>query len=179
MNRCLRDKTLLLLHDGEGTGAQRAHLTGCEACAARYRQLGRDLEAISQVLREDPPPQTVRHRFGPLAVRWLPTAVAVALALMLMWGGVRIWRPSIRPLLNEEIWTLVGESSADLFLLNQAIAEEVWMKTVDSDAAVALEAERPCETEVESLDGGFGDFGGYSCVELKPGHSERLLKPKE
>ena len=55
MNRCLKDKALFLLHDGEGTSAQQTHLKECEACAARYQQLRRDLETISQVLREEPP----------------------------------------------------------------------------------------------------------------------------
>ena len=52
MNRCLKDKTLLLLQGKEGNSAQRAHLTQCEACAARYEDLRRDLMAISQVLRK-------------------------------------------------------------------------------------------------------------------------------
>ena len=79
MNRCLTDRMLFLLHDGEGTGAERLHLTECDACAARYRRLQGDLEAIGQVLREAPPPQSARHFSRPFTVRWLPAAVAVGL----------------------------------------------------------------------------------------------------
>jgi anti-sigma factor RsiW len=60
MNRCLKDQMLLLLHDGEGTGAERAHLTECEACARRYRQLESDLKTVTQALRQAPLPQTAR-----------------------------------------------------------------------------------------------------------------------
>src|SRR5438094_8492464 len=97
MNRCLKDKALFLLHDGEGTSAQRTHLTECEACAARYRQLRRDLETISQVLREEPPPETINYRFRPLSARWLPATIAVVLALILVCEGMRIWNPSVQP----------------------------------------------------------------------------------
>ena len=78
MSGCLRDRVLLLLYYGGGNSSQRTHLTECEACAARYRQVGRDLEAISQVLREKPLPKTVSHRFRPFSVRWLPTGAALA-----------------------------------------------------------------------------------------------------
>lgn len=169
MSQCLKDQTLLLLYDGEGTSAQRTHLTECEGCAARYRQLRHDLEAISQLLRGEPPPKTVNNRFRPL--RWLPATVAVALALVLIWEGVRMWNPSARPPLqgtsNLEAWTLVGDFSTDLFLLNEAIAEELWTEITDSyELATALEAGWLCEwydmpgrREVEYFD---GDFGGYA-----------------
>ena len=78
MAGCLRDRTLLLLYYGGGTSAQQTHLTECEACAARYRQVGRDLAAISQVLRETPRPKTVSHRFRPSSIRWLPTTARSA-----------------------------------------------------------------------------------------------------
>jgi hypothetical protein len=65
MNRCLKDKTLLLLQGKEGNSAQRAHLTQCAACAARYEDLRRDLMAISQVLREKPPARAMAHHFQP------------------------------------------------------------------------------------------------------------------
>src|SRR5215813_8210409 len=97
MSGCLRDRTLLLLYYGGGEiSSQRTHLTKCEACAARYRQLERDLEAISQVLREKPHPATVARRSHPFTVRWLPIGAALGLALVLVWVSVRIWNPSAR-----------------------------------------------------------------------------------
>lgn len=176
MNPCLKDQKLLLLHDGEGTSAERSHLAECEACAKRYRQLRSDLEAITRTLREEPPPRTVSHPFRPFTARWLPTAVAVALALILMWQGARIWGPSAPAPLSDEIWIVLEEFSPDFFLQNQASAEGLWTVVADAyDRALALEADRPCEWydmpargEVESVDAGFGDFGVpvSACVEL-------------
>ena len=124
MTRCLRDRTLLSLYYGGGTSAQQTHLTECVACAARYRLVGRDLEAISQVLREKPRPKTVSHRFRPFSVRWLPTTAVLALALVLVWISARMWNPSARPPLrginNGESWSLVDEFPSNLFLLNEA-----------------------------------------------------------
>ncbi len=148
MNQCLKDRSLLLLHEGEETSAQRSHLAECEPCATRYRQLGSDLEMIGQVLREEPPPEIVRHRPQPFTVRWLPTAAAVAMLLALLWGGVQMWSPSPPPIKetsNEEIWYILEEVSADLFLLDEAIAEEPWSLDADYDLPVALLEEWPCE----------------------------------
>lgn len=151
MTGCLRDRTLLSLYYGGGTSAQQTHLTECEACAARYRQVGRDLEAISQVLREKPRPKTVSHRFRPFSIRWLPTTAALALALVLVWISVRMWNPSARPPLrginNGESWSLVDEFPSNLFLLNEAIVGELGTGSLRSYnlAAAVLEADRPCE----------------------------------
>lgn len=150
MTRCLKDRTLFLLYDGEGTSAQRTHLTECESCAARYRQLGRDLEAISQVLREEGPPKTLSHRSRPFTVRWLPTAGAMALALVLIWVGVRLWSPSEPPVpkgaTTEQIWTFLEQFPSDVFSLNQAIADELGTEIADADDLVgALDAEWPSE----------------------------------
>src|SRR5919108_2315862 len=126
MNRCLRDKTLLLLHDGEGTRAERGHLQECEACAARYRQLELDLGAIGQVLRQEPPLETTNYRFRRLNARWFPAAVAVPLALILVWKGMQIWNPSVQPPLkatnNGETWSILDELPSTPFLVNEALA---------------------------------------------------------
>src|ERR1043166_2255873 len=111
MKRCLKDKTLLLLHAGEGTGAQRTHLAECESCAGRYRDLGVELDVISQVLREEPPHQIVNRRSHLRAVRWMPAALAAAvLVLIVVWQGARMWRLSARPSAatdNVEVWSLM------------------------------------------------------------------------
>ena len=133
MNRCLRDQTLLLLHDGEATGKQRDHLTECERCAARYRDLEYDLAAINQVLRDEPPPQAVGHRFLPRAFRWTPAALAVGLALVLMWQGMRMWNSFVRPynrIDNREVWSLLDDFPTNLFSLNEAVAVELWSELV-------------------------------------------------
>lgn len=151
MTGCLTDRALHLLYDGEGSSAERTHLKECEVCATRYRQLGQDLEAITRILRAEPPPQRVRHGFRPVAVRWLPTAAALGLALMLMWEGARIWSPTgsspLQRTYNGETWSLLDEFPSLLFLLNEALAAELATEGSGSLdlAARVLEAERPCE----------------------------------
>ena len=117
MSRCSKDQALLLLHCGGRSRRERAHLAECASCAGRYRQLGSDLEAIAKTLRESPPPPSVGHRARPFTVRWLPAAVAVGVALVLTWGGLRFWSPSDRAPLkgaaDEEIWSAVEGLSAD------------------------------------------------------------------
>ena len=150
MNRCLKDKTLLLLQGKEGNSAQRAHLTQCAACAARYEDLRRDLMAISSVLREKPPAQAMAHRFRPGIIRWAPATLGMALALMLSWQGMRMWissAPQPTGTAVEEVWSLPNGFSSSLFLLSEAMAVE---RTVTTDvaydlAAAVLEADRPCE----------------------------------
>jgi hypothetical protein len=185
-----RSNALFTLLRG-ATSSQRTHLTECDACATRYRHLGHDLEAISHVLREKPPPKTVTHRFRPFTVRWLPIGAALALALLLVWASVRIWNPSAPPPLkginNGETWSLMNEFPSNLFLLNEAIAGELWTEGGDSYnlAAAVLEAERPCEwydlpamgtaeSSMEDLEiSGTMPFATCVEVEVNPGHKKR------
>ena len=193
MSGCLRDRTLLLLYYGGGEiSSQRTHLTKCEACAARYRQLERDLEAISQVLREKPAPQTVSHRSRPAFARWLPASTALALALLLVWVSVRVWNPSTRPPVrgtnNGEAWSLMDEFPSSLFLLNEAIIEGPGTGSARSYnlAAAVLEADRPCEwydlpvmgvTESSIEDLGISETMPFAtCMEVNP--VARTVKPK-
>jgi hypothetical protein len=191
MSGCLRDRALLLLYYGGGNSSQQTHLTECEACAARYRQVGRDLEAISQVLREKPLPKTASHRFRPVSVRWLPAGAALALALVLVWVGVWMWNPTAqRPLKgtnNGETWSLMDELPSNLFLLNEAMAGGLWTERASSYnlAAAILEADRPCEwydlpatgmaeSSMEDLEiSGTIPFAPCVEVEVNPGHKKR------
>ena len=192
MSGCLRDRALLLLYYGRGNSSQRTHLTECEACAARYRQVGRDLETISQVLREKPLPKTASHRFRPVSVRWLPAGAALALALVLVWVGVWMWNPTAQPPLkgtnNGETWSLMDELPSNLFLLNEAMAGGLWTERASSYnlAAAVLEADRPCEwydlpamgvTESSIEDSGISETTPFAtCMEVNP--VARTVKPK-
>ncbi len=158
MSRCLRDQTLLLLYEGEGTSAHRAHLKTCVACATRHQRLVRDLEVIGQVLREAPllrqaqdrPPQVVPYRPHSLRLRWMPMAVALAVTLALVWGGVWVRRPSppVSPARarNEAALFFLEEVSTTLF--STVDARAAMMPAPVSDFAywqAALEGEWPCE----------------------------------
>src|SRR5262245_16597032 len=193
MNGCLRDRALLLLYYGGGISSQRTHLTKCAVCAARYRQLERDLEAISQVLREKSP-QTVSHRSRTAFARWLPTSAALALALVLVWISVRIWNPSARSPVggtdNGETWSFVEEFPSTLFLLNEAIAGDLrtWGAGSYDLAAAVLEADRPCEwydlpamATAESSPGDLeisGSLPFATCVEVEVKSGTTRMKPK-
>lgn len=146
MNRCLTEKTLLLLYDEKGTVFQRDHLQECGTCSARYERLTRDLEAISQALRQPPPPDAVGYCFGPIGPRWLPATVAAAIlatVLLSQIGPISNPPPSGRKGVGDaEIWAFLEGVSADLFSVNQAIAEELGVETADpDDVVIALESD--------------------------------------
>jgi hypothetical protein len=149
MSRCLRTKTLLLIRDEEGNSRQRTHLQECESCAKRYKALGRDLQAITDVLRQPPPPMS--HRFHPLAARRVRAAAALALALVVISVGVRLWTPaawlSFTRTGNGENWSMIDDLPTNFFLLNEALAVELATEGSGSYelAATVLEAERFCE----------------------------------
>jgi hypothetical protein len=92
MTRCLRDKTLLMLLEGNGTDKERSHLESCEACGERYRQMRRDLDLIKQALEQDPPPSRLQPPQMPLIYRWVPVAAVLAVGITLGWGGSWVWR---------------------------------------------------------------------------------------
>jgi hypothetical protein len=194
MSGCLKDKTLLVLHAGEGTSAERTHLTECEACGARYRSLACDIQAISHALRQDPPPQTVNHSFGARVIPWMPATFAAALVLMLMWPGVWLWSPSGRaPQIafdTTDSWTLLDALPLNSFLLNDALAVELATESAGSYelTAAVLESERPCEwydlpalgrgePPIEELEFSEG-LRPVSCVEISEQNEKGLPKPQ-
>jgi hypothetical protein len=90
MTRCLGERTLWLVREGEGRADQHAHLRACARCAARYERLVRDLAAIRDTLRTAPAGAVRPVARGGLARRRL--AVAAALALGVGLGGAEAWR---------------------------------------------------------------------------------------
>lgn len=150
MDECLSDRTLLLLHEGEGTSAHRAHLDACATCARRYERLERDLEMIGQVLRETPPPMAVPHRVRPLRARWMAVAAAGAVALALVWGSVIGRRPSppagsAPAASDEEIWQFLEEVPAVPFTIVDAPSEGVAQLSAMAALQGGPEGEWPCE----------------------------------
>lgn len=93
MTRCLADKALFLLSEGEASEEQRFHLQDCQACRERYQELERDLRFITQTLQQEAPLR-FRARRAPLFYRSLPIAAGVLLAIGIMWGESRLWRPN-------------------------------------------------------------------------------------
>jgi len=83
MKNCLSEKTLLLLHDGEGSAAERAHLESCLNCARRYRLLGDDIKDVVTILKQPPPTHAARGPGMYAWVRWSVAAAVVAVAFVL------------------------------------------------------------------------------------------------
>jgi hypothetical protein len=92
MTRCLEDKTLFLLSEGDGGEEERSHLQSCQACAERYHKLEQDLRCITYTLQQESPPLRLGAPRTPLFYRSLPIAAGVLLAFALMWGESRFWR---------------------------------------------------------------------------------------
>lgn len=89
MIRCLHDRSLLLIHYGEGRAADLAHLEACATCAGRYRQLVRDLERIGHALERMPSAFMVRPQKRTFWPR--RATVAAILAVGVIVAGVEVW----------------------------------------------------------------------------------------
>ena len=98
MSRCLDDRALLLIHDGEGGASGTAHVRTCIRCAGRYRRLVGDLKAIAQALRQAA--AAARPRPGAGRRRAVAVAAALVAMLALVWVEGWFWRQSqllVRP----------------------------------------------------------------------------------
>jgi len=82
MKNCLSEKALLLLHDGEGSVAERAHLESCLNCARRYRLLADEIKEVVTILRQPPPPHPPRRLLVDSWVRWSLAAALVAASFL-------------------------------------------------------------------------------------------------
>ena len=90
MSRCLEDKALFLLSEGEANEEQRAHLQRCQICSKRYYDIKQDLRLITHTLQQKPPPLPLAPEW-PVFYRSLPIAAGVLLALALVLGDSRLW----------------------------------------------------------------------------------------
>ena len=105
MKRCLQDRSLLLVHYGEGRIADVAHVETCSTCAARYRQVVQDLELISYALERLPSALPVRHRGGTSWRRRVVMAAALAagVAMVVVGGEVWQWRGTHGPAQRQQV----------------------------------------------------------------------------
>jgi hypothetical protein len=83
MNRCLSDRTLLMLHEGEEElQGEREHLERCADCDRRYRRLVDDLARLVTILNEPAPVQHLAPRVTGRQLRWGLAAAAVVTAFI-------------------------------------------------------------------------------------------------
>ena len=135
MSRCLRERTLWGIYEGEGTAAQQAHLQTCVACRMRYQALVHTLEEISSSLQETPPPPVCMPRPFPYPVRWQSAVVGLAVLLLLVGRG--LWLRQVPPptqpavVYSEELTPLLEEIDTIVVITLDADGEEVWQAIAD------------------------------------------------
>lgn len=163
MTRCLDQKTLFLLSEGEANERERSHLQSCPACAQRYHEMERDLRLIRHTLRQEPSAVGNVARGGSILIRSMPIAAGVLLAIALMWGESRIWRPD-----PESEQRLGSDVSQFLEQVSDAIFDDRSMREVgtaasDSDlASVQVALGENCSDQCRSL------FNDWSFASTKP-----------
>jgi hypothetical protein len=152
MIRCLEDKTLFLMSEGEASEEQRSHLQSCQACTERYHEIERDLRLITHTLQREVPPLRFTTSSGSIFFRSLPLAAGVLLAIALVWGESRLWR-----LDSSSEQTLSGDISQFLEQVADAIFDrgsmgEVEPASSDSDlASVQVALGENCSDDCRGL----------------------------
>jgi hypothetical protein len=120
MSPCLSDDALARVHADLASISERAHVAGCAACTGRSRQMRRDLDLITAVLRDTREPVT---RVASAGRRWLPAAVGLSVAAvsLLVWVEIAVWRavtpvpPTMQP---QEVAAILSDVSASLFSIS-------------------------------------------------------------
>jgi hypothetical protein len=193
MSKCLRERTLLLLTESEGTSAARMHLSECSVCASRYSALIRDLNNIRQTLRQEPLRHAVKFPPHRSSTRWLRTGVALTMVLAIAWCALRLWIGSgLSPQgnHNREARGLFDDLPANLLLATEALALELATEGGGSSdlAGRVLDAERPCEwydlplldrveSDRENLEAA-EPIGPASCIEIGSAGEKRPPQTK-
>jgi len=142
MTRCLSDDALERVEAELASVAERAHLAGCAACAARHRQIRGELALITGVLRDTPEPGT---RPAPARrVRWMPATVGLAAvaAALLIWVEVAVWRavtPVPPTMQAQEVAAILADVSAALFSVSGDPPAAIAPAVIAEDAALSLE----------------------------------------
>jgi hypothetical protein len=113
MKRCVSDRTLWLVHEGEAHPEEQSHVRACLLCVARHDRLARDLDVLSSTLRALPVGS--RRRGVAFAVGWRRAGVAAMLAGFVAVAGVGAWhaRPSRPALPNRSVESRVVPSPAE------------------------------------------------------------------
>lgn len=118
MSRCLREETLWLLSEGEGTNAERTHLEGCTDCTRRYEQLTQDLKKLGRVIQRGPFLSTTARPRRAWSFRWGYATAALATLLVVLWGGLWLREPA------QFLWSALSAEtldSEDLQFLQQEV----------------------------------------------------------
>lgn len=152
MTQCLEDKTLFLLSEGEASEEQRSHLQSCQLCTRRYHEIERDIRLITHTLQQEPPPLPITGSRAPIFFRFLPIAAGVLLAIALLWGESRLWRPdsSLEQRFSGDVSQFLEQVSEAIF--DGGSTGEVERPSSDSDlASVQVALGENCADECRGL----------------------------
>jgi hypothetical protein len=156
MSRCLGDRTLWLLFEGEASRKDRAHVDSCVICTARLQRLEQTLTYLQSVLTGPPPPQMALAQLRHVRRRWMASAAAIAVMVILAWFGM--WWQQLLP--SRSMGTrqessrpfIEGISTVPFFAVELGFDTTAdWLSDLD-DLQAALAGEWPCE-EPESPTG--------------------------
>jgi len=119
MSRCLGDRTLWLMFEGDARPEDRAHVASCTGCTARLHRLEQDLGRLRTVLSGPLPVHTKPARLRPTRRRWMTAAATVAILTLTVWLG-SWWQPPLPPALQteapqESVWPFIEGLSMALF----------------------------------------------------------------
>jgi len=152
MRRCVSDRTLWLVHEGEGQPEEQTHVRACPRCLARRDRLAHDLGTLSSTLRALPAGAPRRHEAS--ARGWRRVAVAAMLVGVVAVAGVGAWqaRPS-RPaatarLSGAEVVPFLGDVSSALAPAGPAAPVAIETAWLDDDLVAATVSS---ETGLEPL----------------------------
>jgi len=149
MSRCVSDRTLWRLSEGETCREERAHVASCGLCAARLRRLEQELSALQGVLAGSAPLQVAPTQQPGLHRRWAAAVATLAAMVMCAWFGVW-WRQPSSPLPTEasqaSIWPFIEGVSTALFPDAEIAFSAAPDRLSDlDDLRAALAWEWPCE----------------------------------
>ncbi len=177
MTRCLRDRTLLLVHYGEGHATHQAHLAACSRCTSRYRRIVQDLALIGDALERMPAAEKLRRLTRAPWRRRVAVAAVLAMGVMIVGVEVWLWRDTQVVLQAQrhpgeaETIRFLAEVSAGLSSASDGSEEEsqLLLPAPDlADSAMGLEWDDDlragpgetcleCDTVDENIWGGDGD----------------------
>ena len=119
MSRCLGDRTLWLVSEGDARPEDCAHVASCATCAARLRRLERDLGRLRIILTGPLPLHVSPARARPGRTRWVTAAATLAMLTLTVWLG-SWWQHPLPPALRteapqESVWPFIEGLSMALF----------------------------------------------------------------
>ena len=154
MSRCVSDRTLWRLSEGEACREERAHVASCGVCAARLRRLEQEISDLRIVLSGSPPSQVVPSQQPGVRRRWAAAVATLAAMVMFAWFGGWWLEPS-SPLPTESqqasLWPFIeGVSTALIPGAEIGFSAELDRLSDLDDLQAALAWEWTCE-ERETL----------------------------